>query len=104
MLHLNQNFIQQSTHCFHDENYFKLPVLIPFFFQTYGFQMDVGTAIRNADRDLLNTETPRDFELDRESLQVFTEVSLHQMPLDFSLHSGEYKHHSVLIKCLHKGW
>nr|XP_022317542.1 multiple epidermal growth factor-like domains protein 6 isoform X2 [Crassostrea virginica] len=70
--------------------------------ETYGFQMDVGTAIRNADRDLLNTETPRDFELDRESLQVFTEVSLHQMPLDFSLHNGEYKHHSVLIKCLHK--
>lgn len=73
------------------------------FFQTYGFQMEGGTAIRNrnAGREFLSTAGQRN--LDLHFLQVSSEASFLQMPLDISLHNGEYKHHTVLVKCLNKG-
>ncbi|XP_061168084.1 multiple epidermal growth factor-like domains protein 11 [Saccostrea echinata] len=70
---------------------------------TYGFQMEnTGTAIRNADRGLSQDGGQRSFVLDSESLQIYSEATFQQMPLDISLNTGKYRSCSVLVKCLHK--
>lgn len=63
--------------------------------------MEGGTAIRNAGREFLPTAGQRN--LDLHFLQVSSEASFLQMPLDISLRNGEYKHHAVLVKCLNRG-
>lgn len=63
--------------------------------------MEGGTAIRNAGREFLSTGGQRN--LDLHFLQVSSEASFLQMPLDISLRNGEYKHHAVLVKCLNRG-
>ncbi|XP_056018031.1 multiple epidermal growth factor-like domains protein 10 isoform X2 [Ostrea edulis] len=70
---------------------------------TYGFQLEnVSTALRTAEREFCKVDGQRNFVLDPESLQLYSEATFQEMPVDISLHTGKYKHRSVLIKCLNK--
>jgi hypothetical protein len=78
--------------------------VIVLFLQTYGFQLEnVSTALRTTEREFGKVDGRRNFVLDPESLQLYSEATFQEMPHDISLHTGKYKHRSVLIKCLSKG-